>query len=165
MLGASVSADAFYALMVGIGFAVVAAILPLNWTPVAGPQVPGIAGGLMADCSIAPVATRRSTGRARQPHRRSPCVDETACHAPGRQDLAGQETEAVSAAPRCVDRCSRVCRCMPDTGDHSRLGVVFPLQLGVEAFRHFIVAHGHENVGHGERASNPDSSLHEGHFA
>lgn len=44
---ASVSADAVYALLVGMGAAVVAAILPLNWIPLIGPQAPGIAGGLI----------------------------------------------------------------------------------------------------------------------
>jgi len=44
---ASVSADAVYAVLVGMGAAVVAAILPLNWIPLIGPQAPGIAGGLV----------------------------------------------------------------------------------------------------------------------
>lgn len=44
---ASVSADAVYALLVGMGAAVVAAVLPLNWIPLIGPQAPGIAGGLI----------------------------------------------------------------------------------------------------------------------
>lgn len=44
---ASVTADAVYAVLVGMGAAVVAAILPFNWIPLIGPQAPGIAGGLV----------------------------------------------------------------------------------------------------------------------
>ena len=43
---ASVSADLGFAVLVGLGAALVAAILPLNWIPIVGPQAPGIAGGL-----------------------------------------------------------------------------------------------------------------------
>lgn len=44
---ASVSADLGFAFLVGCGAALIAAILPLNWIPVIGPQAPGIAGGVI----------------------------------------------------------------------------------------------------------------------
>lgn len=43
----SITADLAYAVLVALGAAVVAAILPLNWIPLVGPQAPGIAGGLV----------------------------------------------------------------------------------------------------------------------
>jgi hypothetical protein len=44
---ASIGTDLGFAFLVGLGAAVVAAILPFNWIPVLGPQAPGVAGGLI----------------------------------------------------------------------------------------------------------------------
>jgi hypothetical protein len=44
---ASITADLAFAALVACGAAVLAAILPLNWIPLIGPQAPGIAGGLV----------------------------------------------------------------------------------------------------------------------
>lgn len=43
---ASISADLGFAALVGLGAALIAAVLPLNWIPIVGPQAPGIAGGI-----------------------------------------------------------------------------------------------------------------------
>lgn len=43
----SISADLGFATLVALGAAAIAAVLPLNWVPLIGPQAPGIAGGLV----------------------------------------------------------------------------------------------------------------------
>lgn len=44
----SVTQDVGWAALVGIGAGVLAAVLPLNWIPIIGPQAPGIVGGIAA---------------------------------------------------------------------------------------------------------------------
>jgi hypothetical protein len=43
---ASITTDLGFAVLVGFGAAVLVAIAPLNWIPIIGPHLPGIAGGV-----------------------------------------------------------------------------------------------------------------------
>lgn len=44
---ASVTADLIGSTLVGLGAAIIVAILPLNWIPLIGPHLPGVGGGVV----------------------------------------------------------------------------------------------------------------------
>lgn len=44
---ASISTDLGFAALVGLGAAIIVAILPLNWIPLIGPHLPGVGGGVV----------------------------------------------------------------------------------------------------------------------